>query len=120
MPVNREHIFHLTTPEAWADAERSGSYSGDTLLTEGFIHCSHLHQLSVVARRYFAGKQNLVLLEINSTRLKSVLKFEGKTEKFPHIYGELNVSAVHAAYPFAVKDTGEIELPRELLGSGHV
>ncbi len=120
MPVNREHIFHVTTPEAWAAAERSGTYAGDTLKTEGFIHCSCLHQLSGVAFRYYKGKQNLLLLEIDSTRLKAPLNFEGKVEDFPHIYGELNVSAVHAAYPFSVKENGDMELPRELLGSGHV
>ncbi|RMD52265.1 MAG: DUF952 domain-containing protein, partial [Candidatus Thermofonsia bacterium] len=33
-------ILHITTKEAWETAVSQQTYTGDTLESEGFIHCS--------------------------------------------------------------------------------
>lgn len=46
--------------------------------------------------RYFAGRDDLVLLEIDPARLRAELKYEPAPdgELFPHVYGPLNIDAV--------------------------
>jgi uncharacterized protein (DUF952 family) len=90
-------ILHVTTRSLWDQAEREGSFRGETLDTEGFIHCSTPQQLAGVVRRFFKGRTGLVVLEIDPSKLHAPLKFEPAPkigELFPHIYGPLNIDAV--------------------------
>ena len=90
-------IFHITTREAWDEAARAGEYRGDTLETEGFIHCSERHQVAGVANAIFAGRADLVLLTIEPAKVGSEVRYERAPDgagPFPHIYGPLNTNAV--------------------------
>ena len=90
-------ICHITTVDHWEDAQRAGTYEGDTLATEGFIHCSTREQVAVVANARFRGREDLVVLHIDESRLSAPVKYEnleGGEELFPHIYGPLNLDAV--------------------------
>lgn len=74
-----------------------GGYVPPSLNLEGFIHCSYPDQVSATGKRYFKGQTDLVLLWIDPARLIHRLIIEnapGQTEKFPHIYGSLNLGAV--------------------------
>lgn len=89
--------MHITTADAWADAIATGAYTADSLASEGFIHCSEEPQLAGVVQKHFAGRTGLLLLHIDLTRLDAEVRyenFEGGTELFPHVYGEIPVSAV--------------------------
>ena len=44
-------IFHITSEEAWNAVD--DSYRGDTLDTEGFIHCSKPDQVLRSAEKFF-------------------------------------------------------------------
>jgi uncharacterized protein (DUF952 family) len=90
-------ILHVTTRSLWDQARHNGSYRGETLDTEGFIHCSTQDQLAGVLSRFFQGRTGLVVLEIEPSKLTSPLRFESAPkigELFPHIYGPLNTDAV--------------------------
>lgn len=100
-------IFHITRRADWSAAQRLGSYRlstrDRTLDDVGFIHCSYVHQVATVANAIYRGERDLVLLEIDPTRLASPLKPEPATpggEPFPHIYGPLNLDAVIAVGPY--------------------
>lgn len=95
-------LLHVTTPEAWAIAARSGEYRGDTLATEGFIHCANPGQLAGVLDRYFRGRAGLIVLKIDPDRVRPPIRWEappGSSETFPHIYGPLNLDAVVEVTP---------------------
>jgi uncharacterized protein (DUF952 family) len=103
-------IFHITSQGTWAAALEGGSYTADSLATEGFIHCSEADQYCWVANQRFRGRQDLVLLHIDETRLHpAVLRenLEGGERLFPHIYGALNLDAVVLVTPFRPAETGE-------------
>jgi uncharacterized protein (DUF952 family) len=92
-------IFHITTKDAWQQALESGQYRASSLETEGFIHASNGHQVDGVLQRFYAGQTGLVKLTIDPSRLSAALKYEGASdvnEKFPHVYGPINTSAVIA------------------------
>jgi uncharacterized protein (DUF952 family) len=91
-----DFIYHITTQAQWVEASRGGVYSGDTLHTEGFIHCSTRKQVVGTANRFYSGRTDLVLLEIDPGKVKPEIKVEGVPggEQFPHLYGELETAAV--------------------------
>ena len=109
-------IFHITQHDQWEHAAQTGTYRGDTLASEGFIHCSTAHQVVKVADTRFRRQKGLVLLCIDAAALQSPLRYEpGETgELFPHIYGPLNVDAVVKALAFEPAEDGTFTLPREL------
>ncbi len=41
-------ILHFTPREKWENSQTEGEYRGDTLATEGFIHCCLFRQLAGV------------------------------------------------------------------------
>lgn len=103
-------IFHITSAATWNTAQASGAYAADSLATEGFIHCSEANQYCWVANQRFRGRQDLVLLHIDETRLQAPLQrenLEGGERLFPHIYGALNLDAVVHVTPFMPAATGE-------------
>lgn len=89
-------IYHIVVPAVWEAAEGSETYAADSLADEGFIHCSFESQLPGVLGRYYRGAGELVVLEIEPDLLTSDLVIEPSTggEEYPHIYGEINISAV--------------------------
>ena len=106
-------IFHITTSEQVAEAAADGSYEGDTLATEGFIHCSFREQVVPVANAMFRGRSDLTLLEIDPARLISRLEVEANEpggERFPHVYGRLNWDAVVRVLPL-VEGADGLALP---------
>jgi uncharacterized protein (DUF952 family) len=102
-------IYHITSePEARAASE-AGEYTPAAFGREGFIHCSHAHQVVATANRIFRGRTDLVLFEIDPARLDcKVLEenLEDGAELFPHIYGRLPMSAVVRVHPFPCDEDG--------------
>ncbi len=96
-------IYHFTTAETWAAAQAAGRYTADSLASEGFIHCSTPAQIVGTANRYYHGQHGRLLLAIDPARVDVEIRMEntsGGSELFPHIYGELNLSAVTALLHF--------------------
>lgn len=96
------NILLVTPGVLWEKALAQGEYRGDTLVTEGFIHCCLPGQLVGVISRYFHGQTGLVVLRTKPERLTSPLSWEcppGSTEAFPHLYGPLNLDAVVEVVP---------------------
>lgn len=90
--------MYITQRQQWEQAKLTCAYRGDTLEYEGFIHCFTPLQLIQVTNRFFPNQTGLVLLCIDSDRVKAEIKYEGleTQELFPHIYGQLNFDAVLA------------------------
>ena len=95
-----KHIFHVTRADDWRAAQTHGTYRistrDRTLEEEGFIHCSYKHQVAHVVAMYFADIHELLVLVIDPHRVNAEIREEsaGGDERFPHIYGPLNLDAV--------------------------
>lgn len=111
------YIFHITQRQQWQRAKNLGSYRGETLDTEGFIHSSKATQLVKVANRFFHNQKELVLLFIDSDKVQAEIRYEEAEigELFPHIYGELNIDAVFQVIDFESREDGLFELPPEVI-----
>lgn len=92
-----ETIYHVTSSKQWALAKKNGYYEADSLIEEGFIHCSKVDQLAGVLERYYKGKTDLVKLVIDTSKLTNKLQLDyspSLKEDFPHVYGIINLDAV--------------------------
>jgi uncharacterized protein (DUF952 family) len=113
-------ILHITTREQWERAKSTGAYRGDTLDSEGFIHCSTPAQVIPVANAFFRGQSGLVLLCIDSAKVQTEIRYEapepGGEEAYPHIYGPLNADAVVRVLAFEPGADGTFALPGGIPG----
>lgn len=90
-------IYHITTMAAWESATKRSVYRADSLETEGFIHCSDAGQVVSVANTLFPGAKGLLLLHVDTDKLRSRVVYEnleGGEELFPHVYGPIEIDAV--------------------------
>jgi len=118
-------ILHLLSLESWVEAQALGQLVAPSVATEGFAHCSTEHQMVDVANKYYSGATNMVLLNIDPTKLTSKLKFEPPAHLdgspalpheplFPHIYGPINLDAVIEVIDFPCRSNGEFVAPPQL------
>ncbi|MEW6515392.1 MAG: DUF952 domain-containing protein [candidate division FCPU426 bacterium] len=104
-------IYHILTRSDLKESVKNNSYQPARYESDGFIHCAADPATSLqVLEDYFAGlaeSREILILEIDVTRVKAEVKFEapapvaglgpGHADKhvlFPHIYGLLNLDAV--------------------------
>ncbi|PJZ41384.1 hypothetical protein CH370_11340 [Leptospira kmetyi] len=109
-------IYNIASKKDYEEALKKGFYITDSLSSEGFIHSSKKNQVEDTANRIFAARKDLVLLFVNTDRLKSPLKFEASSSSkfskedgkniFPHIYGPLNVDAIEKVLEISPDENG--------------
>ena len=113
-----DSIFHVIARTCWSEAQQSSVYTADSLLSEGFIHCSNTTQILRVANKFYANQVGLVILEIDPSKLKPEVRWEAGTdqadEMFPHIFGPLNLEAVIGVFDFEPGSDGKFHLPQAL------
>lgn len=110
-------IYRITDIAAWRQAEATGVFVSPDLALEGFIHCSERGQVLRTANKYFAGRPDLVLLEIDESRLGSRCLREhspGADQVFPHVYGPIALTAVVRHLPMTCDADGGFVLPMAL------
>ncbi|HRE46789.1 MAG TPA: DUF952 domain-containing protein [Aggregatilineales bacterium] len=117
-------IYHMISQAAWDAAQAAGVVTNDSLARDGFIHCSQRHQVAPVASAYFNGQRDILVLRIDPARLTAELRYEPpqhlkglpepstkEDDMFPHIYGEISLSAVIDAVPLILHPDGSLTLP---------
>jgi uncharacterized protein (DUF952 family) len=112
-------IYHITTRAAWEAARQAGQYTAPSLAQEGFIHASTLAQVVDTANRFYAGQPGLVLLAIDVAAVAPPVRFDpvtthGAEQRFPHVYGPLNLDAVAQVIDFEPGADGTFSLPAAL------
>jgi uncharacterized protein (DUF952 family) len=110
-------IYHVSTPDEWASAQRDGDYRfstrGQSLDDVGFIHCSRLDQVAGVLQAFYVDAGPLLLLTIDESLLSSEWRDDEVSPGvfFPHVYGPLDLSAVVAVTPLEITADGGYVLP---------
>jgi uncharacterized protein (DUF952 family) len=100
--MTSEIVYKILPQDLWRHAEAEGEFRGAPVdLADGFIHFSTAAQVAETAARHFAGQDHLVLLAIDAAALGPGLKWEPSRggALFPHLYGDLDLSAVRWAKP---------------------
>jgi len=96
-------IYKICTRKEWDQAQALGHYPGSEVdRRDGFIHFSTGEQVPETAQRHFAQQVDLVLVAVDPTALGPALRWEPSRRGalFPHLYGDLPLSAVVGVEPF--------------------
>jgi len=113
---NREYYYHLALAEFWPTAPGQPyeqSTLNSTLTDEGYIHLSRASQVRYVANKFYAGRDDVILLTIDPTLLDSKIELEDTPDHdlpFPHLYGPLLPRAVIHTDKVALGDDGRLIL----------
>jgi uncharacterized protein (DUF952 family) len=110
-------IYHITTPSEWQAAQVVGIYKPKSFDQEGFIHCSDAFQIEGTANRYYLDVPELIVLKIDPEKTAAEVIYEnpaGRTMRYPHLYGLLEVSAVEGTFWLERNEAGKWALPLEL------
>jgi uncharacterized protein (DUF952 family) len=106
-------IFKVVPQAEWdAIAEAYPGSAHDR--ADGFLHFSTAPQLAETLRRYYAGRDDLLLLAVSTEVLGDALKWEhslSRNEDFPHLFAPLPRSAVSWARPLTRGADGAFLLP---------
>jgi uncharacterized protein (DUF952 family) len=81
---------------------------------DGFLHFSTAAQLAETLRRYYAGRDDLVLLAVPAESLGEALKWEvspSRGEAFPHLFASLPRTAIAWEKRLTRGADGEFLLP---------
>lgn len=92
-------IYKIAGRQEWAAAEAAGRFDGAAVdLADGYIHFSTAGQVAETAARHFAGRDDLVLVAVDTAAIAAALKYEPSRggALFPHLYGPLPLTAVRA------------------------
>jgi uncharacterized protein (DUF952 family) len=90
-------IYHMLRADGYEAARAGQLYEGDTLATEGFIHCTAGERnLLGVARRFAGQPGEWRVLVLDPARIASEVRWEVQPDgmAYPHIHGPLNLDAV--------------------------
>jgi uncharacterized protein (DUF952 family) len=108
-------IYKICTASEWHEAEHAGTYRGSAVdRKDGFIHFSTAEQAPETASKWFAGQHDLVLVAVDGDALGALLKWEPSRggALFPHLYGDLQLSAVLRVDPLPLDAHGRHVFPK--------
>lgn len=90
-------IYKILARAEWEQARAAGRFEGSGIdLQDGYIHFSTAAQAQETARRHFAGREELVVLEVEADDLGVAIRWESSRggDLFPHLYGALDLGQV--------------------------
>lgn len=107
-------IYKILSAGQWKEAQSIGHFLGSEVdLKDGYIHFSTREQVEETANKHFKGQADLTLLAIQEDQLGDALIYEPSRggQLFPHLYGPLDISFVHAHCAFKANDRGQFTFP---------
>jgi uncharacterized protein (DUF952 family) len=109
-------IYKVVNHAQWAAAEVAGEFAGAEIdLEDGYIHFSTSEQVVETVEKHFEGQFDLLLVAVDSDQLN---KLEWEPSRggslFPHLYENLDLSAVVAVHELPVGKDGKHIFPDDL------
>jgi uncharacterized protein (DUF952 family) len=112
--MNGETIYHICRREEWEAVRATGTYAGSSQdRADGFIHFSGSGQVAASAAKHRAGQADLLLVAVDAAALGEALRWEASRggALFPHLYGELPMTAVRWTKPLPLGADGRHVFP---------
>ena len=111
-------VYKICPRDLWREAEVLGRFTGAPVdRADGFIHFSTAEQVAETAARHFAGQDDLLLVAVAADALGPALRFEPSRggALFPHLYGDLPLSAVRSVADLPLGADGRHVFPAGIL-----
>ena len=105
-------IYKIVHEEEWRAAEALGRFEGSAVdRKDGFIHFSTAAQAPETAAKHFTGAADLLLVAVDASALDLRWEVSRGGALFPHLYGDLPLSAVRGVDPLPLCASGEHRFP---------
>lgn len=107
-------VYKLLLAAEWEKMKADGRFDGSSVdKVDGFVHLSGRDQVEETAARHFSGVRDLILLEVDPSRLEPPPRWEPSRggRLFPHLYGPIPLEAVTRSWPLEVGTDGRHALP---------
>lgn len=102
-------VYKIVSQAEWDAASAKGVFEGAEIdLRDGYIHLSTAAQAGETARLHFAGREGLLLVELEAEAFGDALKWEPSRggQLFPHLYAPLPTDAARAVRPLPLNGSG--------------
>lgn len=106
--------YKILTADQFAQFKADGLFTGAPVdLADGYIHMSTREQAAETVAKHFAGQDRLVMLMIDLAPFGDAVKWEVSRggARFPHLYGDLPMSAVAGKVVLRLGDDGRHQFP---------
>lgn len=100
--------YHLAVRDEWESQKNNDEYLPGAFDADEFIHCTDgLDLLTEIANMFYTSSpEPRVVLVLDVSQIGSEVRYDDAEQRFPHIYGPLNPSAVVAELPVERGDDG--------------
>lgn len=112
-------ILHCMKKTTWQERKDKKYWGKRNMEADGFIHCSTVEYFWRVAPNFRNIKEDLVLVCIDESKLKSKVRYEDTDNcgrAYPHVYGLINNDAVIKVLPFLRNENGTYKKNPEFSG----
>ena len=112
--MNELFAYKVLTAEQFDQFKADGVFKGALVdLADGYMHMSTREQAADTVAKHFAGQDRLVMLMIDLAPFGDAVKWEVSRggALFPHLYGELPMSAVAGKVVLRIGDDGLHQFP---------
>ena len=107
-------IYKICSHDAYRVFSKTGVFPGMPVdIKDGYVHFSTAAQLAETLRLHFAGQGDVVVFAVRTDALGEGLRWEPSRggQLFPHLYGDLSISAVGEYASVSVDPEGNVTLP---------
>ena len=93
-------VYKICDAALWREAEAAGQFTGAEIdIKDGYIHFSTATQAPETARKHFKGREGLVFVAIDTSKLNMVWEPSRGGDLFPHLYDALPVESAISVTP---------------------
>lgn len=106
--------YKILTRDQYDQLKTDGVFKGAPVdLADGYIHLSTREQAAETAAKHFARQDNLVMVMVDLAPFGEAVKWEESRggALFPHLYGELPLSAVAGKVVLRLDEQGKHLFP---------
>ena len=106
-------IYKIFLQMEWNEMLANRCFSGSVDdKRDGFIHLSTSIQLAETLSKHFHGQDSIVVAEVDAEKNSELLKYEFSRggNKFPHLYGNLELSSIIDYWTLSPNDKGAYDL----------
>lgn len=105
-------IYKIVPTDIWQEAQARGVFSGAGIdVQDGYIHFSTWAQSAETLALHFTGQTGLTFVEIDPSALDIKWEPSRGGQLFPHLYGDLPLSAVTQIWQLTLDEAGRHILP---------
>ena len=111
--MSNNKIYKIFLQIEWNEMLANRCFSGSIDdKRDGFIHLSTSIQLAETLSKHFQGQDSIVVAEVDAEKNSELLKYEFSRggNKFPHLYGNLELSSIINYWTLSPDDKGAYDL----------